>query len=68
MRTPEQIEKKVKKLERKLKLLHKYLESINFDVSNYSIPASEYEQVRKLIKYVEGQLKAISWLMDEGKG
>ena len=67
MRTSEQIEKKVKKLERKLKTLHKYLENVNFDVSNYSIPASDCVAYRKEIKYIEGQLKAISWLMGEDK-
>jgi len=68
MRTSEQIEKKVKKLERKLKKLHKYLENVNFDVSNYNIPASDCVAYRKEIKYIEGQLKGISWLMGEGKG
>jgi len=68
MRTSEQIEKKVKKLERKLKKLHKYLENVNFDVSNYNIPASDCVAYRKEIKYIEGQLKGISWLMDGGKG
>lgn len=65
MRTPKQIEKKVKKLERKLKILHKYREDVNFDVSNFSIPASDCVHYEKEIKYVEGQLKAIYWLLDE---
>lgn len=65
MRTYEQIEKKVKKLERKLKILRKALKDVNFDVSNFSIPASDGVEYRKEIIYVEGQLKAISWLLDE---
>lgn len=68
MRTSEQIEKKVKKLERKLKKLNKYLENVNFDVSNYNIPASDCVAYRKEIKYIECQLKGISWLMGEDKG
>lgn len=65
MRTNEQIEKKVKKLERKLKILNKYKDKVNFDVSNAGIPASDYMSYEKEIKYVEGQLKVISWLLDE---
>ena len=38
------------------------------DVSNYSIPASDCVAYRKEIKYIEGQLKGISWLMGEDKG
>lgn len=65
MRTNEQIEKKVNNLERKLKLLNKYKDQVNFDASNASIPASDYINYEKEIKYVEGQLKTISWLLDE---
>ena len=65
MRTFEQIEKKVKKLERKLKILHKYKDEINFDVSNFSIPAATCDLYDKDIKFVEGQLKAIRWILDE---
>ena len=65
MRTHEQVEKKVKKLERKLKLLNKYKDEVNFDVSNASIPASDCISYEQEIKYVEGKLKAISWLLDE---
>lgn len=65
MRTHEQIEKKIKKLERKLKLLNKYKDEVNFDVSNASIPSSDCVSYEKEIKYVEGQLKSISWLLDE---
>lgn len=66
MRTNEQIEKKVKRLERKLKLLNKYKDQVKFDVSNASIPASDYISYEKEVKYVEGQLKTIYWLLDEG--
>lgn len=65
MRTHEQIEKKIKKLERKLKLLIKYKDEVNFDVSNFNIPASDCVSYEKEIKYVEGQLKAIRWMLDE---
>ena len=64
MRTHEQIEKKVKKLERKLKLLNKYKDGISFDTSNTNISASDYISYEKEIKYVDGQLKAIYWLLN----
>lgn len=67
MRTHEKIEKKVKKLERKLKLLNKYKDEVNFDVSNFSIPSSTCAEYDKDIKFVEGQLKTIYWLLDEEK-
>ena len=58
MRTPEQIEKKLKKLERKFRILHKYREDVNFDVSNFSIPASDCVHYEKEIKYVGGSIKS----------
>ena len=65
MRTHEQIEKKIKKLERRLKLLNKYKDEVSFDVSNASVPVFDYINYEKEIKHVEGQLKSISWLLDE---
>ena len=65
MRTHEQIEKKIKKLERKLKLLIKYKDEVNFDVSNFRILAATCDMYDKDIRFVEGQLKAIRWMLDE---
>ena len=64
MRTHEQIEKKVKKLERKLKLLNKYKDEVNFDVSNFSIPSATSDMYDKDIRFLEGQLKAIRWMLE----
>ena len=64
MRTSEQIEKKLNKLERRLKLLNKYKDEINFGTSNAKIPASDYLSYEKDIRFVEGQIKAIYWVID----
>lgn len=64
MRTEEQIKNKVTKLKRRLGLLYKYRDEINFDVSNASIPSSEYEQYTKDIEYIRGKLKGITWVLD----
>lgn len=65
MRTPEQIKKKICKLERRLKLLHKYRDEINYDVSNISISSSTYDAYTRDIEYVRGKLNGIKWLLDQ---
>ena len=65
MRTPEQIKKKISKLERRLKLLHKYRDEINYDVSNISVSSSTYDEYTRDIEYVRGKLNGIKWLLDQ---
>lgn len=60
MRTEDQIKKKISKIERKLKLLHKYRD----------IPASyraddSYEDYTKEIEFYKGKLKSLEWVLDE---
>ena len=66
MRTLEQIQKKKAKLERKLKLLYKYRDKINF-TNAYDVRASssEYEEYNKEIMLVEGKIMSLSWVLDE---
>lgn len=66
MRTDEQIHKKLHKLERRLKLLYKYRESVNFmNPSNSRSSSSEYEDYTKYILNIEGKVKMLRWVLDE---
>lgn len=58
MRNEEQIKKKISKIERRLKLLHKYRD----------IPASyrtydSYEEYTKEIEFYNGKLKSLWWVL-----
>ena len=66
MRTVAQIKKKVFKLERRLKLLYKYRESVNFmNPSNLRSSSSEYDEYTKDILNIEGKIKMLKWVLDE---
>lgn len=66
MRTIDQIKKKVVRLERRLKLLYKYRESVNFmNPSNSRSSSSEYEDYTKDILNTEGKIKMLKWVLDE---
>ena len=66
MRTDEQIHKKLHKLERRLKLLYKYRESVNFmNPSNLRSSSSEYDEYTKDILNIEGKIKSLKWVLDE---
>lgn len=66
MRTVAQIKKKVFKLERRLKLLYKYRESVNFmNPSNLRSSSSEYDEYTKDILNIEGKIKSLKWVLDE---
>ena len=68
MRTVAQIKKKVFKLERRLKLLYKYRESVNFmNPSNLRSSISEYDEYTKDILNIEGKIKikSLEWVLDE---
>ena len=66
MRTDEQIHKKLHKLERRLKLLYEYRESVNFmNPSNSRSSSSEYEDYTKDILNTEGKIKMLKWVLDE---
>ena len=66
MRTVAQIKKKVFKLERRLKLLYKYRESVNFmNPYNLRSSSSEYDEYTKDILSIEGKIKSLKWVLDE---
>lgn len=66
MRTVAQIKKKVFKLERRLKLLYKYRESVNFmNPSNLRSSSSEYDEYTKDILNTEGKIEMLKWVLDE---
>ena len=66
MRTAEQFHKKLHKLERHLKLLYKYRESVNFiNPSNSRSSSSEYDEYTKDILNTEGKIKILKWVLDE---
>jgi len=66
MRTVAQIKQKVFKLERRLKLLYKYRESVNFmNPSNLRSSSSEYDEYTKDILNIEGKIKSLKWVLDE---
>lgn len=66
MRTLEQVQKKKVKLERKLELLYKHRNKIDF-TNAYDVRASssEYEEYNKEIMLVEGKIMSLSWVLDE---
>lgn len=65
MRTLEQFQKKKAKLERKLELLYKCRNKINF-INAYDVRASssEYEEYTKEIMLVKGKIMSLSWVLD----
>ena len=66
MRTVAQIKKKVFKLERRLKLLYKYRESVNFmNPSNLRSSSSEYDEYTKDILNIEGKIKSLKWVLEQ---
>ena len=66
MRTLEQIQKKKAKFERKLELLYKHRNKIDF-TNAYDVRASssEYDEYTKEIMLVEGKIMSLSWVLDE---
>lgn len=66
MRTIDQIKKKVVKLERRLELLYKYRDKVNFmNPSNSRSSSSEYDEYTKDILNTEGKIKSLKWVLDE---
>lgn len=66
MRTVDQIKKKIVKLERRLELLYKYRDEVNFtNASNVRSSSSEYEDYTKDILNTEGKIKMLKWVLDE---